>query len=113
MGHDVQNIIKDCRSTNELHCTPDYPTITKRDRLMRLMKVFYLDSNQNPPNSANPDYDRLWQIRRTFVYIINIFSTLYHPTETLAWGEVIVKFKGSVPVRARVCVCVYIYIYKA
>jgi hypothetical protein len=98
MGHDVQNIIKDCRSTNELHCIPDYTTITKPDRLMHVMKMLYLDSKQNPPNSPNPDYDGLWQIRRTFDYLINTYSTLYRSTETLVWVEVIVYL------------CIYIYI---
>jgi len=65
---------------------------------MHVMKVLYIDSNQNPPNSANPDYDRLWQIIRTFDYLINIYSTQYRPTETLVWGEVTVKFKGKVNV---------------
>lgn len=106
MAHDIQNIIKGCRSTKELHCTLDYPTITKPDRLMHVMKMFYLDGNQNPPNSANSDYDSLRQIRRPFDYLINIYSTLYHPTETFIWGEVIVKFnKGRVEFRKCIYIC--------
>ena len=49
MEHDVQTIIKDFKSTKKLRYTSDYPTIMKPDRLMYVMKVFYLDSNQNSP----------------------------------------------------------------
>jgi hypothetical protein len=93
MGHDVWDTIKDYWSTNKLHCTPFYS-----NQFMHVMKVLHFKNNQNPPDRANPDYDRVWKIR-IFDYLNYIYCTLYHPTKNLALDAVIVKFKGRVVFR--------------
>jgi hypothetical protein len=68
----------------------------KRDQFMHVMKVLHFKNNQNPSDKVNPNYDRLWNIKRNFDYLNNIHSILYHATENLALDKVIVKFKGRV-----------------
>jgi hypothetical protein len=43
----------------------------------------------------NPDYDRLWKLRRVFEHFTYIlYSTIYRLKENLVADEVIVKYKG-------------------
>jgi hypothetical protein len=43
----------------------------------------------------NPDYNRLWKIRRDFS-CVNNYSPLSHPAENLTVDKVIVRIKGRV-----------------
>jgi hypothetical protein len=66
------------------------------DGFRHVMKEFYFQNNQNPPDRTNPDYDRLCKIKRTFHYLSNAYSTLYNPTQNLAMDKEIAQFKGRV-----------------
>jgi len=63
-------------------------------QFMHVMKMLRFENNQNLPDRSNPEYDRLWKIRRIFDNLNNIYITLNHPTENWALDDVIVKFKG-------------------
>lgn len=39
---------------------------------MHVVKVIHFQNNQNLPDRVNPDYDRLWKIRRIFDYLTYI-----------------------------------------
>ena len=47
----------------------------------------------------DPNYDRLWKIRKIFDTLNNKFCELYNPTEHIAVDKVIVWYKGRVVFR--------------
>jgi hypothetical protein len=51
------------------------------------------------PDRNDPNYDRLWKIRKIVDALGNKFCDLYNPSEHLAVDEVIVFFKGRVVFR--------------
>jgi hypothetical protein len=51
---------------------------------------------QNTPTQDRENPGRLWKIRQIFYVLYSEFSELYHPTELMAVGEVIMKFKWKV-----------------
>ena len=99
MGHDQHHSLKDYWSREELYCTPFYSNVMACDRFFHILQFLHFENNDNPPNHDDPDYDRLWKIRKIFDTLNNKFCELYNPTEQLAVDEVIVLFKGRVVFR--------------
>ena len=67
-----------------------------RDRFFHILRFLHFENNDYPPNHDDPDYDRLWKIRKIFGTLNNKFCELYNPTEHLAVDKVIVLNKGRV-----------------
>jgi hypothetical protein len=61
-----------------------------RDCFFHILRFLHFENNDNP------DYDRLWKIRKVFDTLNNKFCEMYNPTEHLAVDEVIVLYKGRV-----------------
>ena len=99
MGHDPRHSLKDYWSRDELYYTPFYSNVMARDRFFHILRFLHFENNENPPNHDDPDYDRLWKIRKIFDTLNNKFCELYNPTEQLAVDEVIVLYKGRVAFR--------------
>ena len=96
MGHDQRGSLKDYWSREEQYCTPFYSNVMARDRFFHILRFLHFEDNDNPPSRDDPDYDRLWKIRKIFDTLNNKFCEMYNPTEHLAVDEVIVSYKGSV-----------------
>jgi hypothetical protein len=60
------------------------------------LRFLHFENNEAPPNRDDPDYDRLWKIRKIFDNLNNKFCELYSPSEHLAADAVIVPFTGRV-----------------
>ena len=99
MGHDQRHSLKDCWSREEQYSTPFYSNVMARDRFFHILRFLHFENNDDPPNHDDPDYDRLWKIRKIFNTLNNKFCKLYNPTEHLAVDEVIVLYKGRVVFR--------------
>ncbi|XP_023726519.1 piggyBac transposable element-derived protein 4 [Cryptotermes secundus] len=91
MGHDQRDTLKD-----EQYYTPFYHNTMVRDRFFHILRFLHFENNEAPPNRDDPEYDRLWKIRKIFNNLNSKFCELYYPSEHLAVDEVIVLFKGSV-----------------
>ena len=70
-----------------------------RDRFVHILRFLHFENNDNPPNHDNPNYDRLWKIRKIFDTVNNKFCELYSPKEQLAVDEVIMLYKGRIVLR--------------
>src|SRR5215469_3078438 len=73
-----------------------YSNVMARDRFFHILRFLHFEDNDTPPSRDNPDYDRLWKIRKFFDTLSNKFCEMYNPTEHLAVYEVIVLYKGRV-----------------
>ena len=73
------------------------------DRFFHILRFLHFENNDDPLNHDNPNYDRLWKIRKIFDTLFdtpnNKFCELYNPTEHLAVDKVIVLYKGRVVFR--------------
>ncbi|PNF29671.1 PiggyBac transposable element-derived protein 4 [Cryptotermes secundus] len=96
MGHDQRDTLKDYWSRDEQYYTPFYRNTMVRDRFLHILRFLHFENNDAPPNRDDPEYDRLWKIRKIFDNLNNKFCELYNPAERLAVDEVIVLFKGRV-----------------
>ena len=96
MGHDQRDSMKDYWSREEQYYTPFFHNTMVRDRFFHILRFLHFENNEDPPNRDNPNYDRLWKIRKIFDILNNKFCELYNPSEHLAVDEVIVLFKGRV-----------------
>ena len=99
MGHEQCHSLKDYWSREEQYYTPFYSNVMARDRFFHILRFLHFENNDDPPNRDDPDYDRLWKIRRIFDTLNNKFCELYNPTEHLAVDEVIMLYKGRVAFR--------------
>jgi hypothetical protein len=97
VGHDQRHSLKDYWSREEQYSTPFYSNVMARDRFFHIR--FHFENNAVPPKRDDPDYDRLWKIRKISDTLNNNFGELYNPTEHLALDEVIVLYKGRVVFR--------------
>jgi len=70
-----------------------------RYRFFHILRFLHFENNEDPPNYDDPDYDRLWKIRKIFDTLNNKFCELCKPTEHLAVDEVIVLYEGRVVFR--------------
>jgi hypothetical protein len=57
-------------------------------------RFLHSESNDDPPNHDDPDYGRLWKIRKIFDTLNNKFCEMYNPTEHFAVNEMIITYKG-------------------
>jgi hypothetical protein len=96
MSHDQRGSLKDYGSREEQYCTPFYSNVIPRDRFLHVLRFLHFENNEDPPNHDDPNYDRLWKIRKVFDTLNNKFCEMYNPTEHLAVDEVIVSYKGRV-----------------
>jgi hypothetical protein len=64
MGHAQHHSLKDYWSREVQYSTPFYSNVMARDRFFHILRVLYFENNEDPPNHDDPDYDRLWKIRK-------------------------------------------------
>ena len=95
MGHE-RHSLKDYWSRDKQYYTPFYSNVMARDRFFHILRYLHFENNGDPPNHDDPDYDRLWKIRRIFDTLNNKFCELYNLAEHLALDEVILLYKGRV-----------------
>ena len=99
VGHDTQHTLQDYWWNNELPSTPVYSKFMKHNWFMHVMKVLHF-KNKNPPEWANPDYDKLWKIIRIFGYLNNTYSTRTTPQNIWhrmrkQWNSSVQHYSGS------------------
>jgi hypothetical protein len=99
MGNDPRHSLKDCWSREEQYCIPFYSYVMAGDRFFHILRFLYFENNDDPPNHDDPDYDRLWKIRKIFDTPNNKFCKLYYSPERLTVDEVIVLYKVRVVFR--------------
>jgi len=80
--------ITDYWPRDEQYCTPFYSNVMACDRFIHILRFLHFENNDDP------DYDRLWKIRKISDTLNNTFCELYNPTEHLAVDEVIMLYKG-------------------
>jgi hypothetical protein len=66
MGRDQHASLKDYWSREEQYCTPSCCNVTARDRFFHVLRFHHFENRDDPPNSDDPDCDRLWEIRTVF-----------------------------------------------
>jgi hypothetical protein len=66
MGRDLRHSIKDNWSREEQYYTPFYANVMASDRFFHILRLLRLENNDDPPSYDDPDYDRLWKIRKIF-----------------------------------------------
>ena len=71
----------------ELYFYPLYSNVMARDRFFHILRFLHFENNYDPSNHDNPNYDRLWKIKKIFDTLNNKFCELYNPTEHLAVDE--------------------------
>ena len=96
MGHCQCHGLKYYWSREEQYCTPFNSNVMARDHFFHILRFLHFENNDDLLNHDDPNYDRLWKIRKIFDTLNNKFFELYNPTEHLAVDEVIVLYKGSV-----------------
>jgi len=89
MGHDQRGSLKDYWSSDEQYCTPFYSDMMPRDHFFHILRFLHFEDSDTPPSCDDPDYDRLWKIRKIFDTLSNKFCEMYNPTEHLAMDEFI------------------------
>jgi hypothetical protein len=86
-----------------------------RDRFLHILHYLHFSDNQNAIDNNDPNYDKLWKIRRIFDMLNDVYSKYYAPTEHMTVDEVIVLYKGKVNFRQYISKkhkCFGIKIYK-
>jgi hypothetical protein len=96
MGHDQHGSLKNYCSREEQYCTPFYSNVMACDRFFHILRFLHFENNDDLPNRDDPDYYRLWKIRKVLDTLNNTFCEMYNPTEHLAVDKVIVLYKGRV-----------------
>jgi hypothetical protein len=99
MGHDIRDSLKDYGTVTEQFCTPFYSKTLTRNMFLHILRYLHFSDNQNATDNNDPNYDRLWKIRRIFGMLNDADSKYYAPTEHLTVDEVIVLYKGKVNFR--------------
>jgi len=66
------------------------------DHFFHILRFLHFEDNDNPLSRDDPDYERLWKIRKIFDTLSNKFCEMYNPTEHLAVDEIIMLYKGKV-----------------
>ena len=114
MGHNLRDTLRDYWSRlRQLH-TPFYGETMTRDRFLHILRFLHFTDNSQGPNQCE-EYDRLWKLRTIFDTLNQAYAKFYNPSQHLAVGEVIVKFRDEVVFRQYVPKkrkCVGIRIYK-
>jgi len=71
MGHDQHGSLKDYWSREKQYCTPFYSNVMARNCFFHTLRFLHFEDNDNPPSHDDPDYDRLWKIRKIFDTLSN------------------------------------------
>ena len=69
-----------------------------RDRIIHILCFLHFPDNSHRPDEGK-EYDRLWKLRTVFDKLNMAYAKFYNPSEHLAVGKLIVKFKGRVTFR--------------
>lgn len=72
MGMTTQQNIQDYWSTNEVVCTPFYPSVFPRDRFLLIMSLFHLSDNATAVARGQPGYTPLQKLGTPYQASINL-----------------------------------------
>jgi hypothetical protein len=93
LGHELNETLHDYwLRLGQLH-SPLYGKTMTRDRFLHILHFLYFADNSQSPDEGE-EYDRLWKVRTVFDKLNEAYTKFYNPSEHLAEGDVIVKFKG-------------------
>jgi hypothetical protein len=76
IGHDQHHSLKDYWSREEQYSTPFYSNVMAYNRFFHILRYLHFENNNHPPNHDDPDYERLWKIRKIFDALNNKFCEL-------------------------------------
>ena len=99
MGLVRKNSIKSYWSKNSVIQTPIFPNTMSRDRYLHFLRFLHFTDNDNAPDPADPNRDKLWKIKPFLNALLPRFTTVYAPSQNLSLDETLIKFKGRVQFR--------------
>ena len=70
-----------------------------RDRYLHILRFLHFTDNDNAPDPADPNRDKLWKIKPFLNALLPRFTTVYAPSQNLSLDETLIKFKGRVQFR--------------
>ena len=97
MGLVRKNSIKSYWSKKSVIQTPIFPNTMSRDRCLHILR--FLHFNDNAPDPADPNRDKLWKIKPFLNASPPRFTAVYAPSQNLSLEWTLVKFKGLVQFR--------------
>ena len=95
MGLVRKNSIKSYWSKNSVIQTPIFPNTMSRDRYLHILRFLHFTNNDNAPDPADPNRDKLWKIKPFLNALLPRFTTVYAPSQNLSLDETLIKFKGE------------------
>ena len=99
MGLVRKNSIKSYWSKNSVMQTPIFPNTMSRDRYLHILRFLHFTDNDNAPDPADPNRDKLWKIKPFLNALLPRFTAVYAPSQNLSLDETLIKFKGRVQFR--------------
>ena len=97
MGLVRKNSIQSYWSKKSVIQTPIFPNTMSRDRYLHILRFLHFTDNDNAPDLADPNRDKLWKIK-PFLNAL-LFTAVYAPSQNLSLDETLIKFKGRVQCR--------------
>ena len=70
-----------------------------RDCYFHILWFLHFTDNDNAPDPADPNRDKLWKIKPFLNALLPRFTTVYAPSQNLSLDETLIKFKGRVQFR--------------
>ena len=99
MGLVRKNSVKSYWSKNSVIQTPIFPNTMSRDRYLHILRFLHFTDNDNAPDPADPNRDKLWKIKPFLNALLPRFTAVYAPSRNLSLDETLIKFKGRVHFR--------------
>lgn len=93
MGLVRKNSIKSYWSKNSVTQTPIFPNTMSRDRYLHILQFLHFTDNDNAPDPADPNGDKLWKIKPFLNALLPRFTAVYAPSQNLSLDETLIKFK--------------------
>ena len=87
--------LKSYWSSNAVKNTPLFANTMARDHYLAILRFLHFVNNDNAPDPADPNRDKLWKIRPFLNILLPRFTSVYSATQ----DETLIKFKGRVQFR--------------
>ena len=82
-------------SKNSVIQTPIFPNTMSRDRYLHILRFLHFTYNDNAPDPADPNRDKLWKIKPFLNPLLPRFTTVYAPSQNLPLDETLINCKGQ------------------
>ena len=79
--------------------TPLFPNTMSRDRYLHNLRFLHFVNNDNAPDPADPNRDKLWKIKPFLNTLLPRFTAVYAPSQNLSSDKTLMKVKGRVQFR--------------